>query len=300
MVVIKFNGGIGNQLFQYAFYLYCMNNGIDCAADISVYERQQIHDGFLLDQILPDNEMVLYKSDLSEYVRPFSLVEKINKKLFRHVGDYYLEQYFSDVSEVIDLLHKKKDCYLEGYWQNVRFVSPVKGQIINKKVNVVDIADEKQLVIMNLMKKTNSVSIHVRRGDYLQNQNNIDLYGNICTNDYYKSAIDFMDRHLCDPLYFVFSDDIEYCRGMFTGDNFRFVDNSGNTGAYLDILLMSECKNHIIANSSFSWWGTVFSDETGYTVMPEKWNNREKINNLIIPGSIIIDKYGNISSKEVI
>ena len=119
-----------------------------------------------------------------------------------------------------------------------------------------------------------SVGIHVRRGDYLKEKQ----YLGICELDYYTKAIDIMKEHFVCPSFYIFSNDLEWCREkleVLTGkENTVYVDwNKGNE-SYQDMRLMSYCKGLIIANSSFSWWGAFLNqEENKFIVAPKRWKN---------------------------
>jgi len=115
---------------------------------------------------------------------------------------------------------------------------------------------------------TESVSLHVRRSDYLQMANGMVALG----APYYRCAIEAMARRVADPFWAIFSDDIAWCRQAFAFlKNAVFVDGNADR-PWEDLRLMSACRHHIIANSSFSWWGAVLGrDPEGYTMYPDPW-----------------------------
>jgi hypothetical protein len=127
------------------------------------------------------------------------------------------------------------------------------------------------------IENNNSVSIHVRRGDFFKNKKRIQRYGNICTNSYYKKAINIIKHKINDPIFLVFSDDIDWAKQNFTGSNFIFVDWNKGKSSYRDMHLMSLCKHNIIANSTFSWWGSwLNNNENKVVISPSKMNNKHK------------------------
>ena len=110
--------------------------------------------------------------------------------------------------------------------------------------------NEPNTQIFEKIEKTNTVSIHIRRGDYLKDKQR----NNICNVEYYKLAIEKIKTYIEHPSFFVFSDDINWCKENFQNEEFNFIDwNTGNN-SFIDMQLMSNCKHNIIANSSFSWW----------------------------------------------
>ena len=124
------------------------------------------------------------------------------------------------------------------------------------------------------IRQTNSVAVHIRRGDYLKLQN---IYGNICTEEYYRNAITKMYQMIENPVFFFFSDDMEWAKQTFTFDkNFVFADGRGVWQDYHDMHLMSECKNMIMANSSFSWWAAFLNANVDKQIIcPARWINHK-------------------------
>ena len=293
MIIIKFNGGLGNQMFQYAFCQYCILNGIEVIIDAQQYNRIKIHEGFILPQVLKDDYVIdtisLEESD--KYNRLSYLDRLINRVILKHKNHYY-ERYFKK-KNIIDFLKKNKNrtLYLEGYWQNIEFVMPILDtmkKIIVSIENLIKFEETKKIV--KSIKSSNSVSLHIRYGDYINNTHANKMYGNICTKEYYQNAITYIKTAMPDATIYVFSDDLNLCKKDYPNLELVFVDSTKKEFSYIDMFLMSLCKHHIIANSSFSWWGA-FLGEEGIIIMPEKWNNREE-NLLSIKNAIIINQFG--------
>lgn len=293
MHTIKFNGGIGNQLFQYTFYKYCKENGIEVSADTSIYKKMNIHGGFLIDKMIPQNTLSETTDDVERYYDAFNLSQRIYNKLFHHVGNHYYEAFFKDYHDIVPFLKKTESCYLEGWWQYKDVAIPLVSKIREETWRLSQSTDESGKEVLDRIHEYESVAVHVRRGDYL---NASALYGNICTAAYYKSAIDYVKRKIEKPVFFIFSDDIEYCKSVFDEDAF-VVPPADQEKAYIDILLMAECKHHIVANSSFSWWGTALSENNGLIIMPNRHNNLQDENPLAFDGAILIEKNGSVVSR---
>jgi len=127
---------------------------------------------------------------------------------------------------------------------------------------------------------TESVALHIRGGDYLNNLN-AGTFGGICTKEYYCKAIEYIAQKIKNPKFYIFTNDKEYAKKIVnavldsTGEsiNYQFVEGNDESHAYIDLVLMSKCKHHILANSSFSWWGEYLSDQSGITIAPSKWTN---------------------------
>lgn len=289
MHIIKFNGGVGNQLFQYAFYKYCQDNGVLVSADLSEYNRKKIHGGFLLDKMLPCNTLEVTRCDVEEFYRNLTLPEKVCNKIFHHVGKHYYEEYFRNADKIIPFLKKEQSCYLDGWWQYKNMALSEANYIQTEMLNIEDCTSPDRNELLRAMYEGESVSVHIRRGDYLDAST---VYGNICTEAYYDAAFNAIKERVGNPVFYIFSDDEEYCRAKFANKNVVVVSAASSDKAYMDIILMSKCKHHIVANSSFSWWGTALSDKKGVIIVPSRHNNRMIGNPLAFDGSLIFDNAG--------
>lgn len=179
---------------------------------------------------------------------------------------------------------------LNGMFQSWRYFSDFRTQIREEIDfrNIVHADTTKRL--LEEVRSTESVSIHVRRTDYLA-PGNRDKY-NTCTGSYYEKAIHFMKNRYQDARFYVFSDDIYWCKSNFTGKEFTFCSETGPQGPLHDFHIMSACRHHIIANSTFSWWSAFLSDAAGQTVLcPSIWTltGDAPISDKLYPGWIPIE-----------
>ncbi|HOV15035.1 MAG TPA: alpha-1,2-fucosyltransferase, partial [Spirochaetota bacterium] len=142
----------------------------------------------------------------------------------------------------------------------------------------------KAINISNQIKNSNSVSIHVRRGDYVGNIKTLNFHG-VCEIDYYIDAINSIKQKVQNPLFFIFSDDIEWCKNNIKDENSIFIDFERDD--YVDMYLMTVCKHNIIANSSFSYWAAYLNQNFDKIVIaPKKWfkdDNQNKRTEGLIP-----------------
>jgi hypothetical protein len=138
------------------------------------------------------------------------------------------------------------------------------------------------LIITNEIKNSNSISIHIRRGDYVSNQHTNDIHG-LCSLDYFYKSVQYMNSKIYNPIYFIFSDDMDWVKKNFNTENlkYKFIETNMNQN-HLDLILMSYCKHNIISNSSFSWWGAWLNININKIVIaPKIWFANKKMNNLI-------------------
>ncbi len=179
----------------------------------------------------------------------------------------------------------KPETYVEGFFQSERFFP---SNIQSEFEFQTDLTD-KNKETADLITGSNSISLHVRRGDYVQKKRYQNMFAT-CSLDYYKRAVEIITKGNSDFKLFIFSDDKEWVK-----DNLRlpyetiYVDFNSGKDSYKDMQLMSLCKHNVIANSSFSWWGAYLNRNPEKTVVaPQKWFNDENINQKdIIPASWI-------------
>ena len=164
-------------------------------------------------------------------------------------------------------LNGKEDVlFHEGWWQDKKYVAELQGKI---DFNDFPISNKNQK-FLELIKNSNSVCIHIRRGDYLKA---LDLYGNICTEEYYIHALNLIKKQVVDPVFFVFSDDLDYSKKILSSENAYFVDCNRGANSFFDMFLMSHCKYMILANSTFSYWAAVLNKNSILVLCPPKWTN---------------------------
>ena len=212
--------------------------------------------------------------------QPRGIAKLIGRK-FHIVNETY--NFFE--KEILDL---SGDVYINGYWQSEKYFLNIKSLIIDEFQVHAPLAG-KNKDMAHRIQNTESVSIHIRRGDYVSNPVFSSVIG-ICSLDYYKKAIDFFNASLRLPLYYIFSDDIEWARANLKKENtFIYVDHNNETNCSEDLRLMSLCKHNIIANSSFSWWGAFLNQNIKKKVVaPKIWFKDPSLSNKdMIPESWI-------------
>ena len=176
-----------------------------------------------------------------------------------------------------DYLKFGSNCYLNGYWQCEQYFTSI-SEVIRNEFQFKSCLDIENLKMETLIKSTNSVSIHVRRGDYIHNPATVKFHG-ICSEAYYKEAVNFISEKIQSPHFFIFSDDMDWVQQNFALSNsVTFVTINQENSAVDDLRLMSCCRHHIIANSSFSWWGAWLNNYKDKIVVgPKKWVNDTSI-----------------------
>jgi hypothetical protein len=271
MIISRISGGLGNQMFQYAFGReLALRHNTELKLDLGVYtdpkQREEPPRSFDLDifnisaDVASDEEIFR----LAKRVRNRFADRVLNRLLGVKKG--HLRESHFHFSEAA--YNAPDGVYLSGYWQSPKYFRGAE-ELLRREFTVRDAIIENAGPIFNNIARTNSVCVHVRRGDFVVNPLN-GLYG----VDYYKKAEELILERVTDPHYFVFSDDIEWCRSnlSFAGPT-RFVDDDFGPRKFRDDLrLMSACKHFVIANSSFSWWAAWLNPDNGKTVVaPAEW-----------------------------
>ncbi len=287
MKIVEFKGGLGNQMFQYAFYRALLHRGFQVKADIRSYDRYQQHNGFELERIFGIQLDLANEKECIHSGFPRSyFIHRVLKRMGLPVAKRYIDVEGGEAlrysSELLSNL--PEHCYLTGYWQCEKWFSEVHEEVRSHFTFSETDLDDGNRALLEEIRGTRSVSLHVRRGDY----NNIPMMQNICMLEgYYRPAIDFLQKRKSDLRFFVFSDDIPWCKENLKLEHCCYVDCNRGSWSYRDMQLMSSCKHNIIANSTFSWWGAWLNRNPEKLVIapPRFLNTGERED--IIPGGWI-------------
>jgi hypothetical protein len=275
--IVKFNGGLGNQMFQYAFaYALAKNFNLRTTLDFSWFEDVKTHENvtsrqFELDVFNVECD-VATKEDLTKINRPEfkSKLKNILAKIFpqKFGVNYVSEKYVFCYDK--KLVNSPAYYYYEGYFQNEKYFKHLRTELLNRFSLRVPL-DEKNQAVLNKILETNSVSLHVRRGDYVS-LDFVNKFHGLCSLDYYQNAVEYIAKKVNNPHFFIFSDDIEWViKNLKIDYPFTIVDFNQNKGCF-DMNLMKNCKHNIIANSSFSWWGAWLNNNPNKIVVaPKNW-----------------------------
>lgn len=281
MKIVNITGGLGNQMLQYAFAckLKHLFPSEKILLDLTNFKGYEWH-SYELDYVFDVKIPVASSLQVCRFTIPFSANTNFGSTLNKYFGRFFIRDIYEEKNKDYFLFNPApfaitKSCYYSGYWFNEGYFSDIKDEILNvfsfkRPLNSYSLNLKKQI------ESTNSVSIHVRRGNYLL----FDEYKNICERPYYEKAIKYMKEHVNNPHFFVFSNDIQWCQENLGDlmDNYTFSENNDPQNNYIDMQLMSCCKHNIIAHSSFSWWGAWLNNNEGKIVVaPYKWKNSEKV-----------------------
>jgi hypothetical protein len=289
MIITKLIGGLGNQMFQYATAkALALRHHVDMKVDVSFINL--------------DSEGVYTqrKYELSIFNTPIQIATANEKEQFfvdnsnkitRKLKELFpvLTKNFYAIEKGIkynkEFLNYPKNTYLDGFWQSELYFKHFEAIIKNDfsfNQNIVDLNKH----LLSKIESCNSISLHVRRGDYVLNYDANQFHG-LCSLEYYNNAIRYIEMKINNIEIFVFSDDINWCK-----ENLRYnfpIHFMDINDAHSDLYLMTKCKHNIIANSSFSWWGAwLNTNKEKIVIAPKQWfADQSVITQDIIPASWI-------------
>lgn len=272
MIIARLKGGLGNQMLQYAAGLSLAHrlgskffidlSWFDYAKDIDAPRHYELACFNLSAQPIRPSRFALTRPGnslkISAYKYTKGLIkprvghfieknDRFDKEFFKLPDNTLIEGFFADERYFKDT----RDLLLADF----SFKNPPSGQNKRRLAEI---------------EKTDSVSIHVRRGDYANIKATRDFHGLLGT-EYYKNAINNITKKVKSPHFFIFSDEPAWCKKNLK-PQFPTTYISGNKAGFEDLRLMQNCKHNIIANSSFSWWGAWLNQNPDKMVIaPKKW-----------------------------
>lgn len=273
MIITRLLGGLGNQMFQYAAGRRLAHVlGVDLKLDISGFENYNLR-RYSLGNFNVQENFASAEEIAASRIFKRGIVERVLAKVLCRQPTYITERHSHFDPDILNL---PDDVYLKGYWQSEKYFADI-AEIIRREFTVKFPQTGKNKELAEMIASRESVSLHVRRGDYVSNPKINREYG-ACEPDYYLRCVEQLTQTVKNPHFFVFSDDSEWSR-----DNLKqtcpatFVDHNKADKNYEDLRLMSQCKHHIIANSSFSWWGAWLNPKKDKIVFaPKQWFNKEQ------------------------
>jgi len=281
MIIVKLQGGLGNQLFQYAFTRsVSLRLKTDFKLDINPFNtyykiRKYSLDHFNIKQQFAKDSDFFGFVWLIKQNKLFNTFYKYLRLKSKLMPFYYPEKTFHFDPRVFS----KNGTYFDGFWQTEKYFKDIKPTI-QKELTLVNPLSKESQDILEKIKISNAVSIHVRR--YItsadKNFSNISTIHGTCSMDYYKKAMDYIMSREKTPHFFIFSDNYDWAVKNFESlpHKITCVKNDDEKD-YEDLVLMSNCKHNIIANSSFSWWGAWLNQNPKKIVIaPSRWFNNVK------------------------
>ena len=286
MKIVNIIGGLGNQMFQYAFALALQKKHKEHTIKIDTshfnyifikkYKSANLHNGYEIEKVFPNARLPHATPwDLMKvtwYV-PNYVLSRVARRLLPVRKNEYIQTPEDVFAYCEDMFNAQGNGYYEGVWQAVDYYTDAKDKL--REVFAHPTPNEYNQQLIKDIQNCNSVGLHVRRGDYLFAPE----FNGICNLDYYKRAISEILKDNEKHYFYIFSNDIAWCKQeiepLISGHEIVYV--TGNTGpnSCWDMFLMTYCENLIIANSSFSWWGAFLNKDVKKVIVPNKWVNRE-------------------------
>lgn len=288
MKIVKFNGGLGNQLFEYAFGLavedYYKEEVYYDVSNYNLKTHLETSRPFLLNKYNTHLKFARKKERKKCINENSKLKNKVNKlfkkEIFKEKSNRIIEKHAQIYDE--NMFLEKENIYFEGFFQSEKYFKHIRKKVL-ENFTLKESLDEKNTYFLNKILNSTSISLHIRRGDYLL----CDCMEN-CNLDYYYQGIDYIKQKINNNIeIFIFSDDIPWVKeNLKIADKVNYIDINNDAASYCDIELMRNCKHNIIANSSFSWWGAWlnnnpnkiviapriwFKNEPQYDIIPEEW-----------------------------
>lgn len=293
MIIVKLMGGLGNQLQQYALYRHVEECGLEAALDTGWFDPQN-QASMLAPRKIEINRFpgIRYKvatdKDIELLLGSNSFLGKCKRRFIKDSVKKFSEDvrpYADELYNGLFVEQNLKDLYIEGYFSNEYYYSDILPILRSELEFPIEEAGQPTKIAELSQKMLNgdSISVHLRRGDYLDSANT-EGFGNICTDEYYVSALNRAIAEAIDPKVYVFSDDLEFTADYFnkmskvTVKPFTVwpVDINKGEDNFFDIYLMSCCKTVITANSTFSFWGgRLNSREDKVLIRPTIHHNKQ-------------------------
>lgn len=299
LLIIAVHSGLGNQMFQYAFYKYLLSKGYNVYLDIITYYEKMLckkHETYRLEYFnLPDIKFVCKKDKdrfYTDFLPFFEAIKGKNiilvilitlKRICKKLGEmlglklinkiHWVEWNHGKIFYQTELQYNTR-AYMIGCYQEYSYLENLRNQLLENFKFTIEIPGTIKKTI-DVISNEHSVAIHVRRGDYVGTEE-----FDVCSVLYYRNAIEHLTALKMDLTYYIFSDDIAWVKSNFCFiEKYQIIDNSGHENSdYFDLCLMSKCKHNITANSTFSWWGAWLNQNPEkIVIVPEKWNGYDFI-----------------------
>lgn len=279
MIVSRLEGGLGNQMFQYAAARRLSEKHLtSLKLDLTWFQTQTLRQYKL--RYFNIWEHLATAQEITALIGQSTFQERLAAKIGRKLGFKQLTESFYQKGVVLkeknfsfdsDFLNTSFQVYMEGFWQSEKYFLDI-ADILRQEFTLKYPQSLVFQQISELISNNFSVSLHIRRGDYVQNQD-ANLFHGTCNLDYYKCAIEYICDRISQPYFFVFSDDpVWVVENLNINFSMHLVSQNNSFHDYEELDLMRQCKHHIIANSSFSWWAAWLNSKADKIVVtPKRW-----------------------------
>lgn len=275
MDIVRFKGGLGNQMFQYALLKALSLQGREVKGSLGFYDKHPNLASFCLRDVFPNVAFdIVDESVFNEIDEQWRIIKKNEEKLKNFLIDYehrffWVEEFNSTYDTHI---FDTNNCVFVGYWQTEKYFCQFRKEIL-RDFQFSKGEDKLDKIRRKLLANDNYVSVHIRRGDYLRHP---EIYGNICDEAYYDVALSFVRENVDNPTFVFFSDEIRWVKEHYKYEDVIYIEAEmfEHYQPWYDMCLMSCCSCNIIANSTFSWWGAWLNQRTGRKVIaPRLWTH---------------------------
>lgn len=316
MNIIRMSGGLERQMFQYALYLKLVSMGREVKFD-DINEYQDDHTRPIMLSVFD----IVYPRATWDEINRFTDGSTTVGARLRHIfrgrkTKIYKEQGFFDPKVL-----ENDDMYLSGKFMSQKYFEDIIDQVREiyrfpsiENLNLTPRANSNFLIYYDEIVSCKSVGIHIRRSDSRDNE---ELYKDICTNEYYRTAVNYILERVPDVRFFVFSNEPKWVKGWLKGiikemitpdmsnddiralrDKFVLVEANDEYTAYLDMFLLSKCHSNILSNSSFGWWGAWMNENPERIVIaPSIWLNGENSEDIYTEGMVLINPKGRVEKR---
>ncbi len=283
MIIVRIWEGLGNQLFQYAFARKLQTMGKKVYLDIkedhtSDYSYFYSEREYLLSHFnIKWNEAPEEKLQKYSYIQEKTKWDKIRRNLSelnlwknKYIEEKNAWEYHGEYENL------RGNYYLKGWFQRPFFFQDIRNELLEEITLKEDVNIPEEL--KNLLKSSNTVSVHIRRGDYKISAHSF------LPIQYYKKGIQYMDLHIENPQYLIFSTDMEWVKEKLGNHvNYHYIDEYGKFKDYEELMIMSRCANNIICNSTFSWWAAWLNQNPDKIVLaPNGWSGSKKVSDCMV------------------
>ncbi len=291
MKIVRLKGGLGNQMFQYAFAkLLEQLTGEEIRVDYSAY--QTLGNDMVRVPRLKKYNLSILEADASEIERICIWKHQGNPFSYRYkmgilMEEFFNRNYYREHTRTYVVPGKLvRYSYFDGYWQSYRYVDAVMD-ILKKEFTPNYGLSERTKNKKEEMESQNSVFIGVRKGDYSLEAAHWGSFG----AGYYQKAMEYISGRVDTPVFYVFSNDVEWCKGNLDWGRFQvqFRETEQQTDDFEELVLMSACRHSIIINSTYHWWGARLNDsKEKIVVAPKEWFFDHKPIDIVPPNWIRI------------
>lgn len=282
MIISQLTGGLGNQMFQYAFgYSVARKNKTQFRYVYQNIEGNTKREFELLCFKISGQEAT--RKELMATGYPFTRLGQLLVKMRIKKQSLFKEKAFQFDKNALEV---NGNLVLQGYWQSEKYFKMYRKDIQNEFA-FVEAVKGKNRIIAKQMQSQNSVAVHVRRGDYAHDAS-ANAYHGLCSVEYYKKGMKAIENQVKNPTYYFFSDEPSWVKANLSTENKSYyIDWNTGSNSYRDMQLMTLCKHNIIANSSFSWWSAWLNkDKNKMVIAPKQWFSSQLINtNDLLPES---------------